>query len=367
VAAHRARSGRRRRVSVLSVLSVIVPSRNEAAVIDRKLANLARCRWPQADRPHRIVVVDDGSDDETRSVARAAAERERDAWAAANVEVIVLENDVRPGKTGAIEQGLRVSETSVDLIVLTDADVVLSENALVDLAAAFESDRRIGVVCGSQRMVANFAADGSLASAAGAPFTSRMTFYDWATALVRRCESQFGAVFSVHGQLMAWRTELALRPTRGLAADDLDLMLQARCLGARVAFAPSSMFFEARPSEPSDRKTQRTRRARAFLQFLAHPRRAEFAAAGPLLWRLQAALYLHLPLVCLAVQVACFAVYAASWLVELNESLAWTLRIASVAIWLPLAIVVQRTLGLAGRAERDADRALRDHWETARK
>ena len=29
-----------------------------------------------------------------------------------------------------------------------------------------------------------------------------------------------GRVFSVHGQLLAWRADLGLAPTRGLAADD---------------------------------------------------------------------------------------------------------------------------------------------------
>jgi hypothetical protein len=42
------------------VLGVIVPCRNEAAVIERKLLNLATGRWPFSKRPHVILIVDDG-------------------------------------------------------------------------------------------------------------------------------------------------------------------------------------------------------------------------------------------------------------------------------------------------------------------
>ena len=55
-------------------LGVVVPCRNERAVIARKLLNLALLRWPETDgRPHRIVVVDDGSEDGTAGVAGALA------------------------------------------------------------------------------------------------------------------------------------------------------------------------------------------------------------------------------------------------------------------------------------------------------
>ena len=52
------------------VLGVIVPCRNEVAVIERKLRNLVIGRWPFSQRPHQIVVVDDGSNDGTAERAR---------------------------------------------------------------------------------------------------------------------------------------------------------------------------------------------------------------------------------------------------------------------------------------------------------
>lgn len=350
----------------MTTLGLVVPCRNEQRVIARKLANLARCRWPSSSTPHRVVIVDDGSDDETRATAGRAAQALASAFGAANVLVEVLENDVRPGKTGAIEQGLRVLGDAVDTIVLSDADVVLAPDALVELVLPLETDGRAGMSSGAQRMVAELAPNGALADADGLPLASRTSFYDALTAVVRRVESSAGAVFSVHGQLMAWRASLGLRPTRGLAADDLDLMLQARCHGQRVVFAPRALFYEERPSTPEHRRAQQTRRARAFLQFLDHPRRAQFAKAGPLLWRLQAALYLHLRELSAAVLVACFAAYVATWVGVWPPWAAWSVRIGSLGVSLPLALAVQQTLGRAREAA-SGGRPLKDRWETVRK
>ncbi len=349
-----------------AALGVIVPCRNEELVVARKLANLARCRWPQSPREHVIAIVDDGSDDSTRSAAAETAQRLAARWRECNVRVVVLENDVRPGKTGAIEQGLRTLAQSVDFVVLTDADVIVGEEALVELVRPLELDVRAAMSCGAQRIVASLAADGTLRSADGRALRSHSSLYDRLTALVRRAESAFGAVFSVHGQLMAWRAATNLRPTRGMAADDLDLMLQARCLGARVVHAPRAPFFEVRPASADARRLQAGRRARAYLQFLEHPRRAEFAAAGPLAWRLQAALYLGLRELSAAVLLLCFVAYLATWLGTWRAELAWTVRIVALAVSLPLALAVRGTLGRA-RAAGEGGRPLKDRWETVRK
>ncbi len=347
-------------------LGVIVPCRNEELVITRKLENLARCRWPESTRGHVLALVDDGSDDGTRAAALAAAQRLEERLRERGVRVELLENDVRPGKTGAIEQGLRALAGRADVIVLTDADVVLGEEALIELVNPLTSDARVAMSCGAQRVVESLASDGSLRSAEGSALRSRATVYDRLTALARRAESAFGAVFSVHGQLMAWRAELNLRPTRGMAADDLDLMLQARCRGLRVAFAPRALFFEVRPSSVQARRLQAGRRARAFLQFLEHPRRPEFSAAGPLAWRLQAALYLGLRELCVVVLLLCFAAYVASWIGDWRADVAWTVRLASIAISLPLALAVRGTLGRAREAG-EGGRPTKDRWETVRK
>ena len=235
-------------------LAVLIPCHNEAEVIARKLRNLALCEWPETDEPHLVVVIDDGSDDATAEVARAElAVFERKTSAGASVDARVIANDVRGGKTGAIEAGLRVVAGRCDLIVLTDADVVLGPAALLALARAFERDPRLAMATGTQRFVRSLCDDGTLRASGGGTLAAEPSFYDWAAAQVRRLESRFGLVFSVHGQLMAWRERLALVPTAGVAADDLDLMLQARAEGQRIEQVAGATFCEVRAPTPAFR------------------------------------------------------------------------------------------------------------------
>jgi hypothetical protein len=167
-------------------LGVLVPCRNEVAVVARKVANLARASWPLG-AAHRLVIVDDGSDDGTAEAARAALALHAQALEAAGVSAEVVANDVRPGKPGAIAAGLaRIAE--VDLVVLTDADVVLEPAAPCALALAFERDARLAMACGAQRFVRDLADDGSAAAAdGGEPVPAAGGFDRW-TARVRRIE-----------------------------------------------------------------------------------------------------------------------------------------------------------------------------------
>lgn len=213
-------------------LGILVPCHNEAAVIERKLANLARCAGIET---ARVVVVDDGSEDGTAEKALAAGAR-------------VVRNRERPGKPGALRTGI-AELAGCELIVLTDADVLLEPRALAELALAFEREPGLAMACGAQR------------------FTNGSTAYDRWTARVRRLESRFGLLFSVHGQLLAWRAALGLAPTLGIAADDLDLMLQARRHG-RVRLVSSAVFLEEKCAPGPLADEQALRRARAYLQLV---------------------------------------------------------------------------------------------------
>ena len=234
------------------VLGVLVPCRNEGAVIARRLANLARQEWPAARAPHRVLVVDDGSEDGTGERARAALDA---APFPPQVRAEVVANARRPGKGGAIETGLELLGEHVDLVVLTDADVVCDARALLALAEAFARDPRLVLACGAQRFVAELPGSGEARGADGSLPPDVGTAYDRISAWVRRRESARGRLFSVHGQLLAWRAELRLAPRRALAADDLELMLAARerAPAGRIELVPSALFLEQRtlPGRPA--------------------------------------------------------------------------------------------------------------------
>jgi len=346
-------------------IGVLVPCRNEEAVIERRLRNLALAVWPPATGPHRLVVVDDGSGDRTAERARALCA----TLFGDGVRAEVVRNAQRPGKPGAIAQALLELEGSVDLLVLTDADVVFEPAALERVAAAFAREPGPAMATGEQRFVAGLAEDGSCRGPGGAALADAGGVYDGWTARVRRLESRRGALFSVHGQLLAWRAALGLRPTPGIAADDLDLMLQARAGGGRVVQVRGARFLEVRAPAGAERRAQALRRARAYVQFLGHPRIAELCSTGSALRRWQATLYRRVPT-------------AAPWWVA--EFVLVSLLVAAgfggvpsagvlALLWIAVgispagrrAVALMRVIAGAVRSEARED--LGDRWETARR
>ena len=342
----------------MTSLLVLVPCRNEARVIARRLRNLALCEWPESERPHRVVVIDDHSSDGTAAVAaRAAAELPQ-------LAISVVAGTGRPGKSAAIARGLAEIKGE-ELIVLTDADVLFERRALVQLAQAFAADSRLGMACGAQRFVPELPASGApdprAPSAAG--------LYDRLTALVRTLESRFGALVSVHGQCLVWRADLGLAPTPGMAADDLDLMLQARAAGARIERVAGAVFCEEKTPSGPDAEAQALRRARAYVQFLGHARIAELSGRGGAFRRLQGWCYRYLPTAApwLAPLVALASLAALSRALG-TPAAAWGLLALLLLLASPVGrrlIALLRVIALAARAEAGA--GMSDVWETARR
>lgn len=118
----------------------VVPARNEAASIAASIAALLKSSYPGA---LRVVLVDDGSDDDTASLARQAAADVGRADA-----LILTAAPPLPegwgGKLWAVQHGLDVARSFPEAryILLTDADIVLGPDTLRRLVARAESDGR---------------------------------------------------------------------------------------------------------------------------------------------------------------------------------------------------------------------------------
>jgi cellulose synthase/poly-beta-1,6-N-acetylglucosamine synthase-like glycosyltransferase len=133
-------------------LALLVPARNEAAVLPRLLAALSRLDYPAAKLS--FVLVSDGSTDATAPMFRA--------WAATRTDTRVLELSGRQGKAAALNAGL--GAVDADLVVVVDADLPPPPDFVQELARAF-ADPRVGAAAAylapenaDQNMITRYAA-----------------------------------------------------------------------------------------------------------------------------------------------------------------------------------------------------------------
>lgn len=115
-----------RRAGCFPSLSIIVPAHNEESMIRAKLENLLSQDYP-ADRME-ILVGDDGSTDATQAICRSFE----------HFGVSLFRSEVRRGKS-ALQNEL-VAGASGDILVFTDADCLLPQNALRTIVENFASD-----------------------------------------------------------------------------------------------------------------------------------------------------------------------------------------------------------------------------------
>ncbi|HSX01130.1 MAG TPA: glycosyltransferase, partial [Candidatus Saccharimonas sp.] len=115
-------------------VSVLVPAYNEAAVIRTCLASVLASDY----RAFEVIVVDDGSRDDTAALAAGLGDR--------RLRVVRQANG---GKAAALNRGIGLARAGV--VVAIDADTVFQPDTLRRLARHF-GDPRVGAVSGNTRV-----------------------------------------------------------------------------------------------------------------------------------------------------------------------------------------------------------------------
>lgn len=117
----------------LDTISVIIPAHNAAATIERTLQSVA----DQSSSRWQVVVVDDGSTDETADVVRA--------WAARDPRVTMTQQ-AQAGVSAARNRGVR--EASGRWVLFLDADDIVRPGYFAAALAMLDADARLdGVRC----------------------------------------------------------------------------------------------------------------------------------------------------------------------------------------------------------------------------
>ncbi|ACZ90536.1 bifunctional polysaccharide deacetylase/glycosyltransferase family 2 protein [Streptosporangium roseum] len=255
VHARRVRGGKRRAGRAPAwpeppAVTVIVPAYNEAAGIEATVRSLVNTDYPGV---LEVVVVDDGSSDDTAAIAASLG--------LPGVRVIRQENG---GKPSALNTG--IAHASHDILVMVDGDTVFEPATIGHLVRPL-SDPAVGAVSGNTKV-------GNRRGMIG-----RWQHIEYVIGfnLDRRAFDLLGCMPTVPGAIGAFRRS-ALQEIGGVSVDtlaeDTDLTM-AMCRGGwRVVYEENALAWTEAPTSLSQLWRQRYRWCYGTLQAMWKHRRA---------------------------------------------------------------------------------------------
>lgn len=228
------------------LVSVIVPGKNEGAHIPELSRSLTRQTYSHLE----IVIVDDGSDDNTPVICKQLLKLGRiDQF---------IRNDIRGGKGSAANTALYYSKG--EYIVHLDADSHLADDAIERLLIPFFMDERVGGVGGDIR-VAN--SDHSIAT--------RLQGIEYMKSLStgRTVSSMLGILRIISGACGAFRRDTLERLGGWDVGPGLDgdITVKIRKLGMRVVHEPLAACYTNVPISFVRLVRQRYRWDRSMVRF----------------------------------------------------------------------------------------------------
>jgi peptidoglycan-N-acetylglucosamine deacetylase len=225
-------------------VTIVVPAYNEAKVIVRTVSSLLAQQYAG---PLDVIIVDDGSPDDTAAVARAEF--------AADPRVSVYRK-ANGGKASALNYG--IARARGEVIVGLDADTLFPLGTLRALVAPLE-DPEVGAVAGNAKV-------GNRIN-----LVTRWQALEYVTTqnLDRRAFSLLDCITVVPGAVGAWRRKHILE-AGGFSADtlaeDQDLTLAIRRHGHSIAYADDAVAYTEAPDTLGALARQRFRWAFGTLQ-----------------------------------------------------------------------------------------------------
>ncbi len=215
-----ARSGRGLETGCAELrVGVVIPAFNEQEKLPATIAALRRSSIV----PDSLVIVNDGSVDDTSRIARDLVRELRRAE--------VLDLPTNRGKARALNAGLR--RVDADVVFTLDADTCVETQTIALAVATLARDGADAVACNVR--VGNTA--GWLGGIQAAEYTTMLN-------LDRRAQAWVGAITTVPGAAAAWR-RTALAELGGFSgrtlAEDTDLTLTALRHGCRIRFADAAV------------------------------------------------------------------------------------------------------------------------------
>ncbi|TYP73440.1 glycosyltransferase [Aquimarina intermedia] len=126
----------------MSKIYIVIPAHNEEKFISKTLDSLVN----QSLLPHKIVVVDDNSSDNTNKILKTYVDR----YPFITIVHIRSKEQHLPGSKviNAFNAGLKVLDMDYDILCKFDADLIFPSDYLETIASHFNADHNIGMAGG---------------------------------------------------------------------------------------------------------------------------------------------------------------------------------------------------------------------------
>ncbi len=248
-------------------VSVLIAAYNEGKVIAATLRSLLASEYPA---PLEVIVIDDGSNDNTAAEVEAVARTD---------DRVRLLRQKNFGKAAALSRGLTAAQHGI--VAFLDADTHVQPDTLKFLTRPF-ADARVGAVSGHAKV-------GNLRT-----FLARCQSLEYTCGfnLDRRAYTRWNCVTVVPGAIGAAR-KTAVAEAGWLSldtlAEDTDLTLSLHRKGYRVEYAPDAIAWTEAPETVRALARQRFRWAYGTMQCLWKHRDLTFN------WRYRALGWFSLP------------------------------------------------------------------------
>jgi len=235
-------------------VAVLIPAYNEGKVIARTIRSVLGSNYPRL----RVVVIDDGSTDNTLQAARAAMPEHLESG------TLLVVTHPNGGKAEALNYGLQF--VTEEVYVGIDADTVIAPDAIAKLIPRM-ADPKVGAVAGNAKV-------GNRIN-----LWTRWQALEYITSqnFERRALDLFNVVTVVPGAIGAWRTG-AVKKAGGYhvntVAEDADLTMNLLRQGYKVVYEDRAFAFTEAPDNMRGLMRQRFRWSFGILQAVVKHRGA---------------------------------------------------------------------------------------------
>lgn len=220
--------------------SILIAAYNEENYIREKIENTLALNYP----PHLInyFIVSDGSTDSTNRIISEYP------------SINLLFEPERRGKVNAIHRAVKLIDS--DIVIFTDANTFLNENALVNICQHY-TNAQVGGVAGEKRIYSGEKAD---ASSAGEGF-----YWKYESKL-KEWDSELNTTIGAAGELFSVRRALFEAVPTDTILDDFMISMQIAMQGYKIVYEPDAYALETSSSNVREELKRKIRIASGGVQ-----------------------------------------------------------------------------------------------------